>query len=231
MMLNQKIYFGHQSVGENILQGIREISAESSEYHLEIVEAEGSRIFDRPGIFHSRVGQNTFPYSKLEAFSNIVRQGVGNHIDMAFFKFCYIDINAYTDVEELFHAYATSMANLALEYPQMKFAHCTVPLRTVQVGLKVPVKKMMGQKVGGYEENIKRCEFNTLIRKEYASSGLLFDLAAVEAELPDGKQCSFRQHGKRYEALAPQYTDDGGHLNRDGRKRVAGQFLSFLSGL
>jgi hypothetical protein len=37
--------------------------------------------------------------------------------------------------------------------------------------------------------------------------------------------------GRGIPALAPAWTDDGGHLNVEGRRMIAEQFLVFLAGL
>jgi len=42
---------------------------------------------------------------------------------------------------------------------------------------------------------------------------------------------TFRKEGKKYYSMTPTYTDDGGHLNERGRKKVAEQFLLFMINL
>lgn len=80
-------------------------------------------------------------------------------------------------------------------------------------------------------DNIKRNELNELIRQEYAGKEPLFDIAAIESTLPDGSRAFFSDHGKVYDYLSPDYSSDGGHLNPEGRRRVAEQLLITLARL
>ena len=45
------------------------------------------------------------------------------------------------------------------------------------------------------------------------------------------KNETFEKDGRTYYALAPLYTNDGGHLNETGRKVVAEKLLYFLASL
>ena len=81
----------------------------------------------------------------------------------------------------------------------------------------------------GYDDNIKRNQFNELLRKEYDGKAPIFDLARTESTLPDGKRSSFSKDGKNYYFMVPDYTHDGGHLNELGRKRAAEQLLVVLT--
>ena len=59
----------------------------------------------------------------------------------------------------------------------------------------------------------------------------MFDLAAYESTGPDGGRAGVMRDGQAIPALAPGWTDDGGHLNAAGRQRIAEQFLAFLAHL
>jgi hypothetical protein len=227
----KKIYFGHMSVGENILDGVRDIMREHPDIQLNIVETNSPSSFDQPIFAHSRIGNNGDPKSKIDAFVQYMDGGIGNSADIAFFKFCYIDILSATDADEVFNRYRTAIEILKRKYPKVTFVHVTAPLRVVQTGFLVPIKKIISRPLGGYEDNIKRKRFNDLLRQEYEGKDPIFDLARIESTYPDGRQSTFDNEEKSYEALVAVYTYDGGHLNEIGRKIVAGQLLSFLPNL
>ena len=81
---------------------------------------------------------------------------------------------------------------------------------------------------GGTAENAVREQFNALLRKEYGSR-VLFDLAAVESTAPDGTRVSGVLDGRPYYALYDGYASDRGHLDAEGRRRVALAWLRFVA--
>ena len=90
---------------------------------------------------------------------------------------------------------------------------------------------LLGGHIGGYAGNIKRNEFNDLVRKEYTGKEPVFDLAMVESTYSNGSRNRFKADGNAYSALVPEYSHDGRHLNETGRKKVAEQLLIFLANL
>jgi hypothetical protein len=58
-LAGKKIFFGHQSVGYNIVDGIKDIISERDYIKLNIVEKRESAAFDRPVFTHSQVGMNS----------------------------------------------------------------------------------------------------------------------------------------------------------------------------
>jgi lysophospholipase L1-like esterase len=97
--------------------------------------------------------------------------------------------------------------------------------------MKGYVKKIIGRYDTKREGNIKRNQFNTMLKAEYEGKEPIFDLAGIESTYPDGKNETFEKDGRTYYALAPLYTNDGGHLNKTGRKVVAEKLLYFLASL
>jgi hypothetical protein len=228
---NQTIYFGHQSIGANVIEGIKDIMANNPSIRLDIVESASPRSPAAGTLLHSRVGENTDPSSKIRDFAEVMNSGMGDAVHIAFFKFCYIDIDPATDVAKLFEDYRDAMEQLRDRYEKTSFVHVTVPLRTVQTGIKVPIKKVIGRPIGGYADNIKRNEYNELLRHHYKDREPVFDLAMIESTSPDGKRVGFESGGQRYRSLVPEYTHDGRHLNELGRRVVAEQLLIFLAEL
>lgn len=229
ILKSKKIYFGHQSVGFNIINGMKLIMKEAPKISLNIKEINAPDTLKSPVFAHSRIGNNKDPLSKIMDFKNFVNNGVGDSADYAFFKFCYIDIREDTDIQHVFTAYKNVLDSLIIKFPKTMFIHVTVPLRIAQTGIIVSIKNIIGRPIGGYADNIKRNEFNELLLNEYGDTGLVFDLAKAESTYPDGRNQFFERNGKRYSFLIPAYTQDGGHLNNVGRTVVAEKLLTFLA--
>ena len=230
LLSEKKIYFGHQSVGFNIVDGIKDIMAENEKIDLNIKETNDISAFSEPVFAHSRVGQNTDLSSKIEAFEQTIRKGVGEKADIAFFKFCYLDITEETNVQKLFESYKQTMDKLQKEFPETVFLYATVPLRTVNTSWKTWIKKLIGKDyIWEYADNIKRNEFNSMIRKAYEDTGRVFDIARAESTYTDGNRETFSYKGNDYAALVPAYTNDGGHLNELGRRQVAAHLLALMA--
>jgi len=221
----KKIYFGHQSVGFNIIEGIDDILKEKTGNRLHIVKTDDPAMFKSPLFGHSTVGSNDDPTSKVQDFSSSMERGLGNTIDIAFFKFCYIDIHKGSDIGKIFMVYKETMDRLRKEYPKTRFVHVTVPLTVTEPSVKTFIKKVLGKE----DNNIKRNAYNELLLKEYAGKEPVFDLAKVESTYPDGRKNTFSAGGKQYPSLVPDYSDDGGHLNLRGRRVVAAELLKFLA--
>ena len=231
-LAQKKIYFGHRSVGNNIIAGIAYLMKENDQIKLNIVEtADPADI--KAGLFaHSKVGENGNPPSKIEAFKGFMEEGIGEKVDIAFFKFCFVDIKSNTDIEDVFSDYKKAISQLKIKYKDTNIIHFTVPLGTTKTSWKTWIKKLMGKKeIWEYDHNIARNKFNDLIRKEYEGKEPIFDLAKIESIHPDGRMETFSRNGNEYYSLVPAYTHDGGHLNELGRKKVAEQLLILLANL
>ncbi len=229
-----KIFFGHQSVGNNIIEGMKVLGQNNPQVKLRIVHVGEPPEIDGPGFYQTSIGKNDHPISKIDAFTDYMDGGIGNIADIAFFKFCFVDITANTDIEKLFSYYSRKREQLKEKYPKTTFVHFTVPLlRRNKTSILDAVKKLIGKDDGFFADshNIARNHFNELLRKQYKNKEPLFDLAQIESTFPDGSRCTFSKDGKAYYSLVPEYTKDGGHLNKLGQKMVAEQFLIFLAGL
>jgi hypothetical protein len=229
--LNSKqIFFAHQSVGQNILDGLGEIGSPLPQRMLS--PSNVAAAFSSPGIVHALVGENMKPLSKIEHFEKMLMEGVGEHATFAMLKLCYIDIDANTDVDALFLRYEESLQRLRERFPKLTLAHVTTPLTTVESGFKSWLKKRMGKTLWGILENQKREAFNQKLRETYAGKEPVFDLALAESTYPDGTTREWFEHaGTQVPALVAGMSDDGGHLNLAGRAQVASAFARFLAGL
>lgn len=224
-----KIYFGHQSVGSNIMEGVKDLMGQDPRLKLKIEETANPAASQGWVFSHGPVGQNENPASKIDDFAGKINAGVGGRADIAFFKFCYIDVMADRNIDELFSHYQKTMGELKKIYLQTTFIHVTVPLTIVQTGPKVFIKKMIGRAPGGFLDNANRNEYNRKLRQAYGGKEPIFDLAQIESTYPDGTRATFDWQGQTYERMISEYGRDGRHLNEPGRQRVAEQLLVFLS--
>ena len=227
----KKIYFGHQSVGYNIMTGVSELARDSGARAINIKETKDSNDFNQPIFAHSPVGKNHDPISKINDFKLVIDDGLGDKVDIAFFKFCYVYIYQSTDIKVLFDHYVIAMDDLGLRYKKIKFSHFTIPVKVKPAGIKANIKKLMGMTISGEEDNLKRNDFNRMLKEKYGSTGRVFDLAGHEATYMDGSINVTKTNGRDNIFLIPEYSDDGRHLNYIGSKIVGGHLLKFLASL
>lgn len=226
----RRIFFGHQSVGANILEGLSEMSGDAGQA-LPMVEGSSAALLERPAFAHALVGRNEDPESKIAQFRSLLLAGIGERAEIAFFKFCYIDFKPTTDVEALFARYRAAMDELRARFPNTHFVHVTAPLTTVQRGARAWLKNHFGSGAFGERENVKREQYNALLRATFEGREPLFDLAKLESTSEAGEVETFERDGRAWTALSPSYTDDGGHLNAAGRRRVAKALAELLARL
>jgi hypothetical protein len=230
LISTQKIYFGHQSVGYDLLSGMEQWEEETG-VRINKVETRDFSKTEGATLVHFRVGENRDPYSKIEDFAAMVQQIPKDEPSLAFFKFCYIDFQPSADVDAIFRAYKEKMLALRDSSGNCRIVLCTVPVTAIQKGPKALAKKILGMPLIHARENIKRGAFSERIRAEMSDEFPVFDLARVESTLPDGTTQTYKYQGKRYPRLPNSYTRDRGHLNPDGAKIVAFNFIAFLSEL
>jgi hypothetical protein len=231
-LAEKKIFFGHQSVGYNIIDGITDIINERDYIKLNVIEAREPAVFDKPVFAHSQVGMNTDPFSKIKCFGEIMDAGVGSKVDIAFFKFCYIDIMRDSDPQKIFNGYRAAMEELKNRYPETKFMHITVPIRSVPQGVKRNLKqsvKLLIGRPGVLDDNMMRQCYNKFLRDAYSKTEPFLDLALIESINPDGFRCYAVKGAEKVSFMVSEYTEDGGHLNTEGRKKIAEQLLIVLA--
>lgn len=223
----RRILFGHQSVGENLLDGIRHLSVMAG-VPLRVVETATANGVAPATFGHTRVSRNGDPFLKLESFENAFGQHPSG-IDIALVKFCYVDVKGDTDANALFTRYRSSIDRLRANNPGTVFVHVTVPLTRVSDGLKVRAKRLFGRAPEEAMENLRREEYNAQLRRTYGGREPVFDLARIESTTPDGAVATVKWNGSVAPVMVPAYTDDGGHLNSIGRLRAARELVSVLA--
>ncbi|MBN1983043.1 MAG: hypothetical protein JW795_16035 [Chitinivibrionales bacterium] len=220
-----KIFFGHQSVGENILDGVREIvSIYKGSPSVSIASMDDSTEITTPALYHYSLGKNGDPIGKMQDFSRILHQkNHGSYLDVACMKLCYVDISSSTDVVRLFKQYTAVIAQIKKDFPNLTIVHSTVPLTVYATGVKSKIKRLLIP-----DDNNKRCEYNDLIRTTFSGIDPIFDIAAVESTDPAGTRQSYLYQKKSYFSLIPAYSSDGGHLNSVGKCICGKAFLQTI---
>lgn len=225
----RRVFFGHQSVGRNILDGVEALEREAASSGPRIVEGRDASALGSPGIVHAGIGRNGDPSGKIRDFVAIVEGGIGQRADIALMKFCYADFTADTDVEAVFAEYRTALDRLASEYPRASFPMVTVPLTTLEGGPKALAKLLLGRRLNGREDNIAREAFNDLVRRARPDGEGVFDLARIESTAPDGSEERRSFKGRSFRVLRSEYSSDGSHLNAAGAALAAGGLISLLA--
>jgi len=73
----RRVFFGHQSVGANVLSGVRTVLADTPGVRLELVEASDPGALDRPVLAHAFIGRNGDPMGKIDHFRSLLENGIG----------------------------------------------------------------------------------------------------------------------------------------------------------
>ena len=223
----RRVFFGHQSVGMNVLDGLRALAAEEG-VPLRIVERRTAAGIDPGTVAHMFVPSNGHPLQKLESFEAAMGPASPADPDVALVKFCFVDFDPDTDVAALFARYQATLARLKAAHPRTVFVHVTVPLTTAEHGPKDLLKRILGRATSS-TVNARREAFSDLLRAAYACREPLFDLARVESTTPDGHRESGIWQGHAVPALVPAYTSDGAHLNSMAARRAAAALVSVLA--
>lgn len=232
-LASRKIFFGHQSVGADILNGIKELAAVDSTLALRVVRSAEPASISGSALVESPIGTNGDPSSKAKGFAAALARGLGSDPGaggVAMYKYCYLDFDASTDVPKVFREYREGIDRLKAANPGLTIVHITVPLTSGEAPARALIKRILG-KPTVLDANAKRNEFNALLRQTYGSRESLFDLAALESTLSDGSRSFAARGADTVYTLASEYTDDGGHLNARGRRHVAVPFLGLLASL
>jgi hypothetical protein len=230
LLQHKRIYFGHQSVGANIMDGVRDLG-DHDMLRLNIVESGQPDAIATPAFAHSAVGRNQNPRSKIEAFAEILASGLGNKADMAFFKFCYVDVTDGSDVQGLFGYYRQVMAELAVAYPKTRLLHVTVPVTVMPDLARRILGRLRGKRNRAAHDNLARADYNRLLREHYSNKEPIFDLAKSESTTPTGRHLQYTLEGRTLQTLVPTYSSDGRHLSETGRRIVAAELLRCLAGI
>jgi len=227
VLARARVLFAHQSVGRNILEGVHELSMRAGVPVR--IEALGESNASGPGLFHVLIGRNADPDGKLRDFAALLSDRDASHYDVAMIKFCYEDFGRDSRAAPGFAGrYLEQIQQLQSRRPDVLLVHSTAPLRADPPGWRPRIDRLLARRSGEDEDQLARNAYNDVLRASPASVRL-FDLAEVEATLPDGSRSSFTLDGRRIDTLWSGYSSDGAHLNEAGRTRAAAAFVHALA--
>ena len=225
---NERIFFGHQSVGANIVEGLQEINKENPADPLHIIHRGKDASLPSAFFLEGLIGENLNPKSKCDDFTRIVNELGPKGLTIALMKFCYLDISHETNLDRVFDGYTTAVKALQQRHPTITFVHVTVPLTTEPDILRRVYRFLRGRSIDHNADNAARERFNDRIRKEFATEPI-FDLAAIESTHPDGSREQWGTPAGTCYALAKEYASDEGHLNESGKKIAARELVRTLA--
>ncbi|MCG7866214.1 MAG: hypothetical protein JAY74_07540 [Candidatus Thiodiazotropha taylori] len=228
LLANARVFFGHQSVGKNIIKGLEIIDREVNDVDLAIFNYESYQADGKGCFLHTQVGKNKEPESKCLDFGRIIDQELSGKIDYALLKLCYVDISKESNVAKIFNDYRRTMDGLIARHPEITFVHATIPLMSIHGGIKSKLKELLGIVDSRKLDNIKRNEFNELLKTIYDNDPIV-DIAESESTYPDGSREEFFIDGESYYSLVKDYTNDGGHLSEQGQMQVAKAFVQDIA--
>lgn len=226
----RRIYFGHQSVGSDIVAGVEALRRDDRGIKVNVVQTRDFSAVAGPALVHFLVGRNEDPDSKNADFLAALDARPAPDHGVAMLKYCYVDVNGSIDPAAMFAGYERTMAEVRSRHPDLTIVHVTMPLTTVESASRATVKGLLGRQTAR-ELARKRQAFNDLLRAKYAGKEPIFDLAEAESTLPDGSRSFFTVGTDTVYTMVPQYTTDGGHLNDAGRRRAAERFLGLVNQL
>ena len=221
-----RIFFGHQSVGANILEGVAGLKSECPAIRDWLIQeiSDGDQIAS-PGMYHARVGRNRDIPSKFAAFEEFLcSRRIAEKVDMAFMKLCYVDINKNSNVQTIFNEYCNLLDRIQIRFPRVQLMHCTIPL-TIHGG---GIRKTLRDWIKGDLSNVRRGEFNSLLVRKFGASAVI-DIAQFESLKLGGGKVEFKWRGMTYAAANKEFTSGAGHLNEIGSRFVAGRLLHALN--
>jgi hypothetical protein len=220
-----RVFFGHQSVGRNLLDAVPAVYDAAGVQAPPLVDVRGADTLSGGFLADACLGENTKPLLKLRDFEAAIRGGLGERLDVALMKFCYLDVDRATDVPALFAAYRRTLDALESDYPDVTFLHVTTPL-TIGPTFVQRAKRLLGRRTSE-PDNAVRERYNELLRAQYGDQ--VFDLAALESTTPDGARVGGELDGRRFYALYDGYASDSGHPDARASARAAGVLLAAVA--
>jgi hypothetical protein len=221
ILAGRAIYFGHQSVGANIMNGVRRAVAASTGTKPTVASVGTS-----PAATDVKIGQwdegyvgaNYDPISKINAFQAIMQSAAGGALDgfgsgksIALMKFCFVDVQgswyASHGDADLFAAYQTMVNTVAAQRPNVRLVHVTMPLCWPDSA-----------------DNAKREAYNARLRAAYGSA--VFNLAKLEATDPSGNAVTGANGRYAYQGWV---LGDNCHPGSAGEDMLSAALIDYLA--
>lgn len=208
-----RVFFGHQSVGVNILEGLAQLSREAG---IPVQIGEGP------------VGANRNPASKFEDFARRAESTPAGELQVMAVKLCYADFEPSTDVDALIRAYRDAVARVRKAQPGVRIVHVTPPLWARPSGFKAGIKRLLGKSFWEEQGDVHAQSYREKLLAAFPGEPV-FDLSLLESTRPDGSREENQVDGKAVPMLWHGYTNDGGHLNQTGKLLAAKAFAHALA--
>lgn len=209
------VYFEHASVGENVCAGIDTLIGVPTRYACAHTTGDSGALLasnwfgNNDGLGDNSRG-NPGAEAKLSYFNTSLGGDLATKIDVAMFKFCWID--GPSDPNALFASTKTMMDNLESAHPAITFVWWTMPIETT------------------FNEEFNDAErliFNALVREHCLENGKwLLDIADLESHDDTGAAVVDASGNA---LLCPAYTYDGGHLDADGQLKLAKAYWKLIA--
>jgi len=207
------VFFGHQSVGANILEGLATLSREAG-----IPVALGE----------AGVGANQQPLSKFEDFAKRAESAPAGSLQLMAVKLCFADFAPDTDVGPMIESYKAAVARVRKAQPGVRVVHVTPPLYVRPSGRKAGIKRTLGKPIWAEHANARSAQFREQLLAAFPGEPVM-DLAALESTRPDGTREQCEVDGRQVSMLWPGFAADEGHLNETGKRVVAKAFAHALA--
>jgi hypothetical protein len=222
-------YFIHASVGDNIMQGLKDLNRTDAARYPLLVSTQPENASAPAATVAGTVYEHHFTSDKMPQFQSMVNSN-GWHkpaVDVALMKFCYLEglATSLTPGPQLAAQYVARMAALEQAHPETVFVYASMPLliyRAEDDPRRDPT----------YLASIVNMnQFNDWLRAYCrTNSKLLYDLADMESHDPAGNQATFTwTNGQSYPVIYAPYVyntnnppgANSGHLIAPGRQQVA----------
>ena len=213
-----KVWFGHHSVGQDMLDGVRALAREAG---VEVAIGEGP------------VGENGKPLEKIADFE---REAIASGADVVAMKLCYADFTPTTDVRAVLDAYEAAVQRVRAARPGIRVVHITPPLTVRPTDVKSRVQRLLGQPVWGDASNLRRLELAEGMAARFPDEPLV-DLGLLQSTRSDGSREVHLVEGPSVPGgrarLVPMlwegWARDEGHLNDDGKRMAGRAFVRVLA--
>jgi len=125
-----KVFFGHQSVGNNIMDGLRDLAKLNPDrYACNIQRIFNPNWYDHNhGFGEAPIGKNGSCSAKVEDFVKRMNEGLGERVDVAMMKFCFVDFTPKDNPEKDWRLYREGLETVEKAHPKVRVVWWTSPL-------------------------------------------------------------------------------------------------------
>ena len=229
--LKGRVLFGVQSNGADISAGVRTAFSRANLSEPKVMSWKKALTTKGPLVATATIGRNGNPSTKLRAFAGLVNDAPRGSVNVALMAFNYQDVSANTDIDSVLQSYQETMESVEAANPDITFLYTTVPVTTSNSWREVNQSEVTGLSnvdQPAWQDNIARERLNWNLRERYASTGRLFDIAALQARIGGGKVAAKLHEQPWYYVMNPGLSTDGKRLNEAGSVRLARELMQLV---